>query len=81
MKVEQFIGGVMMTATVGPHDGSDVRDDVVRVECELLRQPAEYALQPDDGRTTEQSCEAAIRYTIDNILVPMLAQILAEPSK
>jgi hypothetical protein len=73
MIIALFIGGLEYTATVAPHQGSDVSMYVVRVDGPHLGAPAEYAGHPRDYGGRKRWGEQAIRYTVDNIVLPMLA--------
>lgn len=70
MIVNQSIGGMDFTAIIGPHDGTDVPKGVVRVTGPLLPQPAEYRRS---HRAADTEGREAIRYTVDNIVLPLLA--------
>jgi len=65
------IGGFEYTAIVGRHEGTSNPDHVVSVTGPGLSAPAEYHRNPEVGEGAEQEGARAIRYTVDNIVLPM----------
>lgn len=78
MIVTERIGGFDYAAIVGAHAGTDNPPNYIRVEGPGLGAPAEYLRRPGDRRGKEAEGREAIRYTVDNILLPVaLGRLLA----
>lgn len=73
MQVKQIIGGLEYTATVGSHIGTANPANFITVEGPGLIQPAQYLRNLDkrERRGTEAEGRDAIRYTVDNLVLPL----------